>query len=84
MLCEAAHHARRPSHPFFTKLCARRGYKTAIVAVAHRFCRLLYALLRDEVDFQPLRLGVEEGSFTQTITRRFRLTPKPSGRLTSG
>jgi transposase len=63
LLCEAAHHARRPSHPlhpFFMKLCARRGYKTAIVAVAHRLCRLLYALLRDEPDFQLRRFGVEE------------------------
>jgi hypothetical protein len=63
------------------KLCARRGYKTAIVAVAHRLCRLLYALLRDGTDFQPTRLGVEEGLFTRTITRRFRLTPKSPGRL---
>src|SRR5262249_10487981 len=84
MLCEAAHHARRPApplSPYFMKLCARRGYKIAIVAVAHRLCRLLYALLRDGTDFQPTRLGVEEGPFTQTITRRFRLTPKPAGRL---
>jgi transposase len=86
MLCEAAHHARRsshPLHPYFMKLCARRGYKTAIIAVAHRLCRLLYALLRDGTDFQPTRLGVEEGPFTQTITRQFRLTPKPAGRLVS-
>lgn len=86
MLCEAAHHARHPSHPlnpYFSKLCARRGYKIAIVAVAHRLCRLLYALLRDGAEFQPARLGIEEGPFTHTITRRFRLTPKSPGRLTS-
>jgi transposase len=84
MLCEAAHHARRPAHPlhpYFVKLCARRGYKTAIVAVAHRLCRLLWALLRDGTTCEPTRLGVEEGPFTQTITRRFRLTPKSAGRL---
>src|SRR6266540_1697106 len=55
-----------------------RGYKTAVVAVAHRLCRVLYALLRDRTEFQPTRLGIEEGPFTQTITRRFRLTPKPA------
>ena len=84
MLCEAAHHARRPSHPlhpYFLKLCARRGYKSAVVAVAHRLCRVLYALLRDGTDFQPSRLGIDEGPFTQTVTRRFRLTPKSAGRL---
>jgi hypothetical protein len=31
----------------------RRGYKTAIVAVAHRLCRVLYALLRNGTEFQP-------------------------------
>jgi len=84
MLCEAAHHARRPwhpLHPYFLKLCARRGYNSAVVAVAHRLCRVLYALLRDGTDFQPSRLGIEEGPFTQTVTRRFRLTPKSAGRL---
>ena len=75
----------RPSlHPYFMKLCVRRGYKIAIVAVAHRLCRLLYALLRDGSEFQPTHLGVEEGPFTQTITRRFRLAPKPPGRLAAG
>jgi transposase len=84
MLCEAAHHARRPSHPlhpYFMKLCARRGYKLAIVAVAHRLCRILYALLRHGTEFQVGRLGVEEGPFTHTVTRQYRLTPKPAGRL---
>jgi hypothetical protein len=42
----------------------------AIVAVAHRLCRLLYALLREGTDFQGPRLGVEEGPFTQTIALR--------------
>lgn len=84
MLCEAAHHARQPSyqlHPYFMKLCARRGYKMAIVAVAHRLCRVLYVLLRNGTEFQPGRLNVEKGPFTHTVTRRYRLTPKPAGRL---
>ena len=84
MLCEAAHHARRsthPLHPYFLKLCARRGYKIAIVAVAHRLCRAALCPSAGWTDFQPTRLGVDEGPFTQTITRRFRLTPKPAGRL---
>ncbi len=79
MLCEAAHHARRPTHPlnpYFARLCSRRGYKTATIAVAHRLCRLLFAMLRDGTDFQPQRLGLEEGPFTRTITRRYRLTPR--------
>ena len=64
MLVEAAHHAARRDHPLhaaFTKLCVRRGYKPAIVAIAHRLCRILFALLRDETEFRPVlippRLG---------------------------
>ena len=54
MLCEAAHHAQRPTHPlhpYFARRCAQRGYKMAVVAVAHRLCRMLFALLRDGVAF---------------------------------
>jgi transposase len=76
MLCEAAHQARRSSHPlnpYFAALCARRGYQRAIVALAHRLCRILFAMLRDGVDFDTRKLGVEEGPFRRTVTRRYRL-----------
>jgi transposase len=71
MLCEAAHHARRsshPLHPHFAKVCARRGYKTAVIAVARRLCRVI-------------RVGVEQGNFERTTTYRYRLRPKPASRL---
>jgi hypothetical protein len=87
MLCEAAHHARRPKHPLhphFARVCTRRGYKTAVVAVAHRLRRLLFALLCDGSDFQPECIGIEEGTFTRTVTYRYRLTPKPAGLLSVG
>lgn len=75
MLCEAAHHARRPDHPlnpFFARFCVRRGYKMAVVAVAHRLCRILYALLRDGTDFDVNRLAVEKGPFQHTTVRHYR------------
>jgi transposase len=75
MLCEAAHHARRPSHPlnpYFASLCVRRGYKMAVVAVAHRLCRILYAMLRDGTDFDVKRLAVEQGHFEHTSVHRYR------------
>jgi transposase len=75
MLCEAAHHARRPDHPlnpYFFSLLARRGYKMAVVAVAHRLCRILYAMLRDGTDFDVKRIAVEEGRFEHVTVRRYR------------
>ena len=54
MLVEAAHHAAKPHHPlnpFFRKIRAKKGYKVAIVAAAHRLCRILYAMLRDLTTF---------------------------------
>jgi transposase len=60
MLVEAAHHAARPGHPLhrpFRKLCVRRGYKPALVAIAHRLCRILFALLRDGADFHPAEVA---------------------------
>lgn len=83
MLCEAAHHARRPEHPlhpYFAKLCARRGYKMATVAVAHRLCRILFGMLRTGRDFDVGRLGVERGPFVAESVRTFRLKPKSEKR----
>jgi len=76
MLCEAAHHARRrtnPLQPYFATLCARRGYKMAIVAVAHRLCRIIYAMLRHGRDFDVTRLSVERGQFERTSVYEYRL-----------
>ena len=78
MLCEAAHHAGRPDHPlypYFIRLCVRRGYRMAIVAVAHRLCRIRFAMLRRQTDFEPSQLNVEEGPFERTTVRRYRLKP---------
>ena len=84
MLCEAAHHARlanHPLHPHFARACAPGGYKKAVVAVAHRMCRILFAMIRDGSEFRPELVGVEQGCFTRTTTYKHRLTPKPPGRL---
>jgi hypothetical protein len=76
MLCEAAHHARRPTHPlhpYFASLCAERGYKMATIAVAHRLARITFAMLRDGTDFDVAKLNIEEGRFERTTIRRYRL-----------
>jgi transposase len=81
MLCEAAQHARRPTHPlhpFFARLCARRGYKMAVTATAHRLCRILFAMLRDGRDFDPAPLRLERGPFVTTTVRHYRLRRKPT------
>ena len=38
-------------------------------------------MLRDGSDFDPARIGVEEGHFMRATTYKYRLTPKPAGRL---
>ncbi len=54
-------------------LCARRGYKLAVVAVAHRLCRILWSMLRHRTTFDVRRLGVEVGPFEKTSVRLYRL-----------
>ena len=76
MLCEAAHHAQRldhPLNPYFSRLCARHGYRMAVVAVAHRLCRILFAMLRDGTTFTAEKTGVEAGSFTKVSVRKYRV-----------
>lgn len=75
MLCEAGQHARRvtnPLNPYFSKIRARAGYRKAITAVAHRLCRVLYAILRDGTTFELGKAGVEEGQFQKVSVRRYR------------
>lgn len=77
MLVEAAHHASRATHPlypYFAPLCARRGYKMAVVAMAHRLARIMFAMLRDRRDFDVTQLAVERGPFTHTVVRLYRRT----------
>jgi hypothetical protein len=52
-----------------------------VIAVAHRLCRILFAMLRDGTDFSVARVGVEQGDFERTTTYRYRLRPKPASRL---
>jgi transposase len=61
MLCEAAQHAARPTHPlhpYFARQAATDGAGRAVVAVAHRLCRILWAMEKTRTDFDPARLGV--------------------------
>ena len=84
MLCEAAHHASRsnhPFHPFFAKIAAKQGYKVAIVAVAHRMLRVMWAMLRKGEDFDPRMLGVEEGPFERVVRKQYRLKPQRAGKV---
>jgi transposase len=80
MLCEAAHHAARANHPlnpYFRKLCAKRGYRMAVMAVAHRLCRILYSMLKNRTNFDVGRLAVEKGPFRRTAEHLYRLKVVP-------
>jgi hypothetical protein len=53
-----------------------------VIAVAHRLCRILFAMWRDGRDFDVSRLAVERGPFARTVVRLDRRTPplRASGR----
>ena len=62
MLCEAAQQAARPAnplHPYFVRVCAKSGYKKAVVTVAHRLARILWQMWRKKEDFDEKQLNVE-------------------------
>jgi hypothetical protein len=52
----------------------RRGYKLAVVAVAHRLCRIAYAMLRDGTEFDFKKLAIEKGHFEHRSVRVYRRT----------
>jgi hypothetical protein len=45
----------------------------AVTAVAHRLCRIIFAMLRHQSDFDVGKLGVERGRFQRTVVRAYRL-----------
>ncbi len=63
LLVEAAHGAARTKNCQFASyrkvLTARRGYKRAIVATAHKMARALYAMLRDDVPYRDPDIDYE-------------------------
>jgi hypothetical protein len=45
----------------------------AVMAVAHRLARIIYAMLRHGTEFDVTKLGVEVGPFEHTTVRLYRL-----------
>jgi transposase len=62
LLCEASHHAAKSSHflyPYWSKMYVRKGYKRAVVAVAHRLARILFQMWRKNEPFDLSKLNLE-------------------------
>lgn len=79
MLVQAAHTARRqssPLNPFLRNLTLRVGTRRAVTAVAHRLCRVLYAMLRDKTGFDASKLKAHEPRTTAQPARIYRLKPQ--------
>ena len=74
--CEAAQHAARPRHPlnpYWQRICGRQEYKKAVVAIAQRLARILYAMWRKREDFDATQLNVVEEERIRTRTYYWRL-----------
>jgi transposase len=86
LLCEVAHHAAAPRHPlqpYFARICARHGYRRAVVAVAHRLARIVFQVWKHREAFDVSKLNVEHKKTVRKKTVHFRLkTPaeaRPAG-----
>ena len=79
MLCEAAHQAARPTHPlnpYFTRICARSGYKKAVICVAQRLARILYQMWKKKERFDAGKLKVIPGPTVRQRLVYWRLPEK--------
>jgi len=62
LLTEAAQQTARlyhPLNPYYRKFARKHGHKKAIVAMANKLCRIVYALVKNQEAFDPAQLGVE-------------------------
>ncbi len=75
MLCEAAHHAAKKNHPLnpiFHKLKTQKGYKVAVVAVAHRLARILWSMLKNETEFDAKKFSPQpSAAWDEVIDKAF-------------
>jgi transposase len=85
MLVEAAHHASAPNHPlhpYFARVCAKSGFKKAVVCVAQRLARILWRMWLNEEDFAIEKLNVvrERRKVSRTYFWRIRDSVNPGVR----
>jgi transposase len=76
MLCEAAQHASRATHPlnpYFVRAYAKRGYQKAVVMVAQRLARMLWRMWLDKKEFDVGKLRVIEERHVRKRTCYYRL-----------
>jgi transposase len=76
VLVEAAHQARRINHPlnpYYRRMAAKSGIKSAVVAVAARTARILWRMWLSNTRFTIDKLNVEFKLATRTKTYLFRL-----------
>jgi len=76
LLVESAHHAsssKHPLNPYIRVISAKRGYKVAVTAVAHRLIRIMVAMLKHKKDFDVGMLNVEKGTYTTTKTLYYKI-----------
>jgi hypothetical protein len=61
VLCEAAHHAARPTHPlhpYWVRLFRKGGYKKAVIGVTNRMSRILFQMWRNGEEFTINKLNI--------------------------
>jgi len=83
ILCEAAHHAanaRHPLHPYFARICARGGYKKAVICVAQRLARILYQMWRNQENFDLHKLNVIPAREVRTRTIYYKIKTPASAK----
>ena len=83
VLVECAHGAVRTKgcqfHGCFQSLRLRRGYKRAVVAIAHKLLRTLYAVLRDEKPYCDPQTDYEALMVSRNASRWISMLRKHSG-----
>jgi transposase len=75
-LCECAHQARResnPLNPYYRRILAQKGYKRAVVAVAHRLARILYQIWKKKEAFDVNKLNVVRETIVHKRTTHYQL-----------
>jgi transposase len=79
-LAQAAHHAQYASSPFnpvYREIAGKKGAPRAIMAVAHKIVLSVYAVLKHDEPFDPVKMGLTKIDKEITFVQAYKKSDKP-------
>jgi len=86
-LAQAAHHARYASSPFnavYREMCKKKNNPLAIIAIAKKIVTCVYAVMKHNKPFDPVKMGLEKVDEEIKFVRAYKKARRREGTIPCG